>query len=74
MKIYIVGKGVVYDHSMNEGVHQVEDYAYKQADELMAVGEWSDAQHFDQDNHKVMSWFREDGEEYVFVEEWELSY
>lgn len=71
MKIYIVVQGDYY-YADNVGVHQVESYAIEQANELMAVGEWSEVEQFDSDLRSYTSWFRND--DFVCIETWELKY
>ncbi len=75
MKIWIVGQGYYHEDSQNVGVHQVEEYAQRQADDLMAVGEWGDAYvHVDEETgRKSWCWTR-DYSDIVYLEEWELSY
>ena len=72
MKIYIVVNGDVSDGAENAGVHQVENYAIEQANELMSVGEWSEAQQFDTGYCSCITWFRND--DFVCIETWELEY
>lgn len=61
------------------GVHQLEDRAYEQANELMAVGEWANPYiHEDRGDPdvsyvKMVTWLR-NGVEFVSIEEFEVKY
>lgn len=77
MRVWVVSRG---DDSFAEniGVHQVEDFAFAQANEEMAIGTWGDP-YVHQDSSdpdvfyiKMTTWLR--GEDFVSIEEFEVKY
>lgn len=78
MKVWVVSHGDSL-FAENIGVHQLEDFAFNQANEEMAIGEWEDpyihiSDGTDEDVRyiKATTWLR--GDDFVSIEEFEVKY